>query len=59
MYFQLASFALKFQANILTLRSQDEDWKNDWKKFSEQLSGIGLTIKDVAGDGNCMFRYVF
>jgi hypothetical protein len=39
-------------------RLQDEDWKKDWQKFSEQLAEIGLMIKDVAGDGNCCFRYV-
>lgn len=37
---------------------QDDEWKSDWRKFIEQLALIGLTIKDVAGDGNCMFRYV-
>eukprot|EP01127_Copromyxa_protea_P015192 TRINITY_DN4332_c0_g1_i1.p1 TRINITY_DN4332_c0_g1~~TRINITY_DN4332_c0_g1_i1.p1 ORF type:complete len:121 (-),score=16.31 TRINITY_DN4332_c0_g1_i1:60-422(-) len=34
----------------------DAQWKSDWNKFLVQLEAIGLTIKDVAGDGNCLFR---
>jgi len=34
----------------------DAEWKSDFLKFSDQLEAIGLTIKDVAGDGNCLFR---
>jgi len=34
----------------------DAEWKSDFLKFSDQLTAIGLMIKDVAGDGNCLFR---
>jgi OTU domain-containing protein 3 len=34
----------------------DAEWKSDFLKFSDQLVAIGLMIKDVAGDGNCLFR---
>jgi len=34
----------------------DAEWKSDFLSFSGQLESIGLTIKDVAGDGNCLFR---
>jgi len=34
----------------------DAEWKSEFLKFSDQLEAIGLAIKDVAGDGNCLFR---
>jgi len=33
-------------------------WNADFKKLSEQLLALGLVIKDVAGDGNCLFRSI-
>eukprot|EP01129_Flabellula_baltica_P011206 TRINITY_DN4858_c0_g3_i1.p1 TRINITY_DN4858_c0_g3~~TRINITY_DN4858_c0_g3_i1.p1 ORF type:complete len:334 (-),score=71.20 TRINITY_DN4858_c0_g3_i1:3-1004(-) len=36
----------------------DADWKSDFLKFEIQLESIGLGIKDVAGDGNCLFRAI-
>eukprot|EP00026_Physarum_polycephalum_P010868 Phypoly_transcript_11053.p1 GENE.Phypoly_transcript_11053~~Phypoly_transcript_11053.p1 ORF type:complete len:400 (+),score=62.95 Phypoly_transcript_11053:56-1201(+) len=35
-----------------------EKWNADFKKLSDQLVLLGLTIKDVAGDGNCLFRAI-
>jgi hypothetical protein len=35
---------------------QDAEWKNEWKKFNEYLAKFGLYIKDMTGDGNCLFR---
>jgi hypothetical protein len=29
---------------------------NNFKKFTEQLSKIGLELRDITGDGNCLFR---
>ncbi len=34
------------------------EWKRSWREFSEQLAGLGLCIKEVAGDGNCLFRSI-
>eukprot|EP01117_Protostelium_nocturnum_P006675 TRINITY_DN2402_c0_g1_i1.p1 TRINITY_DN2402_c0_g1~~TRINITY_DN2402_c0_g1_i1.p1 ORF type:complete len:549 (-),score=198.23 TRINITY_DN2402_c0_g1_i1:24-1670(-) len=36
----------------------DSSWKSDFQKFQEQVSLHGLFIKDVTGDGNCLFRAV-
>eukprot|EP01111_Echinosteliopsis_oligospora_P016482 TRINITY_DN6870_c0_g1_i1.p1 TRINITY_DN6870_c0_g1~~TRINITY_DN6870_c0_g1_i1.p1 ORF type:complete len:347 (+),score=101.47 TRINITY_DN6870_c0_g1_i1:42-1082(+) len=33
-------------------------WHADFKRLSDQLLLLGLTIKDVAGDGNCLFRSI-
>jgi OTU domain-containing protein 3 len=29
---------------------------NNFEKFSKQLSKIGLELRDITGDGNCLFR---
>jgi len=36
----------------------DAEWKREFDLFLAQLQLIGLTIKDVAGDGNCLFRAI-
>lgn len=36
----------------------DAEWKQDFNALTEQLRPLGLTIKDVAGDGNCLFRAI-
>jgi len=36
----------------------DAEWKKDFEKFEVQLAKLALKIKDVAGDGNCLFRAV-
>jgi len=36
----------------------DAEWNKDFAKFQQQLGAGGLTIKDVAGDGNCLFRAI-
>jgi OTU domain-containing protein 3 len=36
----------------------DAEWKREFDLFLDQLKLIGLTIKDVAGDGNCLFRAI-
>jgi hypothetical protein len=36
----------------------DAEWKSDFAQFLVQLQPLGLTIKDVAGDGNCLFRAI-
>jgi OTU domain-containing protein 3 len=38
--------------------SKDDQWNSEFKKFGEQLAIHNLYIKDVAGDGNCLFRYI-
>lgn len=35
---------------------KDSQWQSDWKRFAEQLAVLKLIIKDVTGDGNCLFR---
>ena len=37
---------------------QKASWKSDWEKFEQQVAGMGLIIRDIRGDGNCMFRSV-
>jgi len=39
-------------------RSEDTNWQSSFNSFTEQLRAIGLSIKDVAGDGNCLFRSI-
>jgi hypothetical protein len=29
---------------------------NNYQKFADQLEKIGLAIRDIVGDGNCLFR---
>jgi len=36
----------------------DDQWKSDFRRFADQLAVHNLFIKDVAGDGNCLFRAV-
>jgi len=36
----------------------DAEWNADFAKFQKQMELSGLTIKDVAGDGNCLFRAI-
>eukprot|EP01083_Nonionella_stella_P031308 85723_1 len=36
----------------------DHFWKNDWARFNEQLRAYGLVLRDVGGDGNCLFRAI-
>eukprot|EP01119_Soliformovum_irregulare_P012595 TRINITY_DN3279_c0_g1_i2.p1 TRINITY_DN3279_c0_g1~~TRINITY_DN3279_c0_g1_i2.p1 ORF type:complete len:328 (+),score=114.91 TRINITY_DN3279_c0_g1_i2:206-1189(+) len=36
----------------------DDVWMSEFRKFQEQLGIFDLYIKDVAGDGNCLFRAV-
>jgi len=36
----------------------DSGWKQEFTRFSDQMKVLGLRIKDVAGDGNCLFRCV-
>eukprot|EP01130_Rhizamoeba_saxonica_P017370 TRINITY_DN8400_c0_g1_i1.p1 TRINITY_DN8400_c0_g1~~TRINITY_DN8400_c0_g1_i1.p1 ORF type:complete len:408 (-),score=72.13 TRINITY_DN8400_c0_g1_i1:128-1234(-) len=33
-------------------------WVQDMKRFNNQIRSLGLAIKDVAGDGNCLFRAI-
>jgi OTU domain-containing protein 3 len=32
--------------------------KKDLKRFKRKLESIGLVVKQVGGDGNCLFRSV-
>eukprot|EP01132_Coremiostelium_polycephalum_P003996 gene3996-4997_t len=36
----------------------DEKWRQSFQQFLNQLQPLGYTIKDVAGDGNCLFRSI-
>ena len=38
---------------------QRDHWRSDIVKFSAQLAEGGLVIRDIKGDGNCMFRVRF
>eukprot|EP00004_Rigifila_ramosa_P011951 TRINITY_DN2563_c0_g1_i1.p1 TRINITY_DN2563_c0_g1~~TRINITY_DN2563_c0_g1_i1.p1 ORF type:complete len:383 (+),score=88.08 TRINITY_DN2563_c0_g1_i1:26-1150(+) len=33
-----------------------EEWTEETRKLTEQLRKHGLAVRDVAGDGNCLFR---
>eukprot|EP01103_Thecamoeba_quadrilineata_P006287 TRINITY_DN16008_c0_g1_i1.p1 TRINITY_DN16008_c0_g1~~TRINITY_DN16008_c0_g1_i1.p1 ORF type:complete len:365 (-),score=98.36 TRINITY_DN16008_c0_g1_i1:3-1097(-) len=35
---------------------EDSRWRSNFVRLSEQLLQIGLSIHDVPGDGNCLFR---
>eukprot|EP01122_Echinamoeba_exundans_P002502 TRINITY_DN12443_c0_g1_i1.p1 TRINITY_DN12443_c0_g1~~TRINITY_DN12443_c0_g1_i1.p1 ORF type:complete len:417 (+),score=71.20 TRINITY_DN12443_c0_g1_i1:3-1253(+) len=48
----------QFRKNRQKQTYGDASWKTAWNKFSEQLAALNLTIKDVAGDGNCLFRAI-
>ncbi len=37
---------------------KDSAWRADFDKFCEQLRPFGLVIRDVRGDGNCLFRAI-
>jgi len=39
-------------------KNKGNEWKRDFDKFCDQLRPFGLRIKDVQGDGNCLFRSV-
>lgn len=32
--------------------------RKNWRLFAEQLKGFGLVLRDIQGDGNCMFRSI-
>ncbi|KAK5576510.1 hypothetical protein RB653_007654 [Dictyostelium firmibasis] len=40
------------------LKHGDESWRRGIVKFQQQLEPLGFIIKDVAGDGNCLFRSI-
>jgi len=40
------------------LKHGDEKWRQGLKAFTAQLEPLGFIIKDVAGDGNCLFRSI-
>ncbi|EGG14254.1 OTU domain-containing protein [Cavenderia fasciculata] len=40
------------------LKHGDEKWKQSFNAFLQQLEPQGFYIKDVAGDGNCLFRAI-
>jgi hypothetical protein len=33
--------------------AEDENYQS----FSNQISKLGLQLRDITGDGNCLFRY--
>ncbi len=37
-------------------QKHDDEWKVDLMKFRQQLADFGVAIKEVGGDGNCLFR---
>jgi len=41
-----------------TNKENRNKWKNNVKEFNEQLNQLGLTIREMGGDGNCLFRSV-
>mmetsp|Transcript_7691 Transcript_7691/g.11646 ORF Transcript_7691/g.11646 Transcript_7691/m.11646 type:complete len:337 (+) Transcript_7691:112-1122(+) len=46
--------------DIRKARAKDKakQWRKEIDKFSDQLKPFGLKIRDVPGDGNCLFRSV-
>ncbi len=39
-------------------QKREDQWREDLAKFSTQLAVFGLKIKEVKGDGNCLFRTI-
>jgi len=37
---------------------RDKKWESEFVKFAAQLVKVGLIIRDIKGDGNCLFRAV-
>ncbi len=37
-------------------REKSSNWKDGWVEFQAQVEGLGMRLKDVGGDGNCLFR---
>jgi OTU-like cysteine protease len=38
------------------LKGKGNKWKTTWKEFETQLSSIGLRLRNIKPDGNCLFR---
>ena len=36
----------------------DDLWLDHFKKFNEKLKLFNLYLKDIDGDGNCLFRSI-
>ena len=34
------------------------NWRDTWSQFVEQARQLGLKLRDVNGDGNCLFRAI-
>ncbi len=51
-------FRLRGSRQKKTATSKDSKWKKHFEEFQTVLSRKGLTMKDVEGDGNCMFRAI-
>ncbi|OMJ95161.1 hypothetical protein SteCoe_1535 [Stentor coeruleus] len=39
-------------------RFNDQQWKTEKFKLKQQLNKFGLDIKEISGDGNCLFRAI-
>jgi len=39
-------------------REANDQYKNTWNQFVEQLSPLGLVLRDTNPDGNCLFRSI-
>lgn len=39
-------------------RFNDQQWKTEKFKLKQQISKFGLDIKEISGDGNCLFRAI-
>jgi OTU domain-containing protein 3 len=42
--------------SIRAARDQAGNWRDTWNQFCDQARALGLKLRDVQGDGNCLFR---
>lgn len=53
---RLDAMARKKDERAVRKEKKKESGSSDDKSFAEQLAVIGLKVRDVIGDGNCLFR---
>jgi len=39
-------------------KKEESSYKNQWKSFADQLRSLGLRLRVIEPDGNCMFRSI-
>jgi len=47
---------VKANSCVYVQLQQRDLWRKDLQRFKEQLSVVGFDLKEIPGDGNCLFR---